>query len=301
MTELPFAFALFCCVYMTIRHFERTSDLRVQMLCGLAFAAATFIRVQMLLFPMLYALVVLALSRDQLKKAVQSVAVVLFVYLVPVLVWSGVVYAHTGNFMITEGRQEMLLHVRAVRSTLTYSQQTSYAKEWVVRSVSGGETDLPLLLAYDLKGIKNEYKKIAISPERIQEIKKEDIQTIKNNIGPYLFGNMIELMKMLYIEHDYSGYMNKYFRLATYISMYSVFLFGLWAIFHRLSGVSKEMQMSIGVTLLIIIYHLGLLTFLETVPRFNTPLHGLYVLVGVMGIGHWWASRTQKNHITNIA
>lgn len=296
MTELLFAFMLFLCVYAALKLTDHPNDWRYQVLCGAVFAVATLVRVQMLLFPLLWVAVMLVLYRDRFRPMLRTVIVVGVTYLVPILLWSSVVYAHTGSFMLTEGRQEMLLHVRAVRSTLSYPQLVGYAKEWVIRSTSGGTRELPLVDTYDLKAIKNEYKVVATSPESIERIKQADIKTIKNHLGHYLFGNATEVMKLMYIEHDYADYMNRYFRLAWYVFMYGLFFTGLWFVARRWRGLGREQRLVVGFALLVIAYHLVMLTFLETVPRFNTPLHGLYILVGALGV--WLARAARARRVT---
>ncbi|MFA6006387.1 MAG: glycosyltransferase family 39 protein [Candidatus Paceibacterota bacterium] len=287
MTELFFAGMLIFCLYCMVLFVAEPGSRRNQVVCGLVFALTALTRVQMLFFPFFFSVFFLILYRRHITKALWQLAMVLLFFCVPILSWTLIVYQQTGRVAITEGRQEIAIHERAVRSMLSYTEMLQYTKAWLIRSVEGGTASV-ILDTYDVKGlVDKEYLQRATTRPLKDQIRNTDLATIRTHIGHYFFGNVIEAMKLVYVEHDYSSYMNRYFRVAVYVFIYGLFFLGLYGFYQYRHRYSLLMFTLESLTLLIIAYHIVMLSLFDAIPRMNTPLHALYLLVGAIGLWQW--------------
>ena len=115
----------------------------------------------------------------------------------------------------------------------------------------------------------------------VATIKKENIRRILDNPGHYLYGNVIELVKLVYPEHDYSDTTNRYFRVALYAMIYSFFAFGLFQLVRKRGSDMKIFSM---LALAFIVYNYLVITPFNALPRYNTPFLIFYILVGFAGV-----------------
>ncbi len=282
-TEFLFAFLLGCIFFIAVKILRTTVRLQWSwfIVLGTLCAMATLVRVQLLLFlPFLIICLMLlnhTLQLDIFKKALISFAI--FVMIVGG--WGLYVWANTGHFAITEGRQGSVFNTRAVRSQLGYGELTEYAFQWIERSISGGAR-FPMVDKFEQKPLNLQYVAIATTSEMAAQIRAENIRMIRSNTGHYLYGNLIEIMKMLYIEHDYSDSQSRYFRPFLYVVLYTFFLFGLYQLARNWRV--KDMRILAVLAIFFPIYNLGILSFLDTIPRFNTPYLMFYIIVGFVGI-----------------
>ena len=67
-----------------------------------------------------------------------------------------------------------------------------------------------------------------------------------------------------------------------YLFIYSFFLFGLYQFFRTKNN--WNVRLLIILALLFIAYNAISLSFLNIVPRFNTPYLFLYILIGFLGV-----------------
>ncbi len=81
------------------------------------------------------------------------------------------------------------------------------------------------------------YGIIASTSASVASVKKQSIAAIFANPGHYLYGNLIEAVKLVYIEHDYSDFMNKYLRAAIYVFVYSLFIYGVFQLHIKTAAV----------------------------------------------------------------
>lgn len=292
LTELLFAFLMSLLFFISIRilHAKDKISTLTFFLFGVLCGYASLVRVQFLFFLPLVGLLFILFSKRRLESLKKSGAAFAALFLI-LGSWGLYVKQHTGHFALTEGRQESVLNVRAVRAQLSYSDLTRYAGAWVSRSIHGG-VSTPILDNNEAKGITERYFARATTTEAVARIKSENMHTILSNPGHYIYGNVIEVMKMLYIEHDYTDSQSRYFRPVLYAFMYAFFLFGLFQIARNWKN--KEMRIFAAVALLFPLYNLAILSFFDTVPRFNTPYLQFYIVIGFIGVVIW---RRGRDHL----
>ncbi|OGG72632.1 hypothetical protein A3A38_00115 [Candidatus Kaiserbacteria bacterium RIFCSPLOWO2_01_FULL_53_17] len=212
---------------------------------------------------------------------IRNVVIALVIFAAIPLSFASYIYANTGVFAVTDGRQNEMLYYRAVRAELSYGEITQYLRDWLWRSVSGG-VNTPFLVKNEFKALGAEYEKMATTPEAVARIRAENIATILSRPGHYLYGNVVEVIKLAYLEHDYSESWSRYFWPSLYVIMYSLFLFGMYQFF-RTTG-NWDVRALVVLALLFSFYNVFTLSFLSTVPRFNTPYLFLYILIGFVGV-----------------
>jgi 4-amino-4-deoxy-L-arabinose transferase-like glycosyltransferase len=255
-------------------------------LLGLAAGYQTLVRMQFVLFiPFIafcYFVYLYFLRRNLLSWITirNSLTTVAIAALIPIS-FATYIYQHTGIFAVTQGRDNEMLYYRAVRAQLSYGEITQYARDWLWRSISGG-VNTQFLTDNELKKLGYEYGLKATTSEAIAQIRAENIQTILSRPGHYLYGNLVEIMKLAYIEHDYADSFPRVFRPILYGVMYVFFLFGAYHFF-RTKGNWDIRSLQI-LSVLFIFYNTVTLSFLNVVPRFNTPYLPLFILVGFLGI-----------------
>jgi 4-amino-4-deoxy-L-arabinose transferase-like glycosyltransferase len=253
-------------------------------LCGYA----TLVRTQFLFFLPLTCIVLVIADRAAWKEVATKSLASLGLLVIIVGTWGLYVERHIGHIALTEGRQELVLNIRATRAKLSYPELTRYAFEWIQRSLTGG-AHFALLDANEAKGITQRYYAVATSSALIQKIKQENLHTIITHSGHYLYGNLIEVMKTAYIEHDYTDSQSRYFRPILYALLYAFFVFGLIQTIRY--STLKDMRRLVLIALLFPAYNFFILSFFDTVPRFNTPFLLFYIVVGCVGLVLWRRAR----------
>jgi 4-amino-4-deoxy-L-arabinose transferase-like glycosyltransferase len=283
LTELLFAFLLGVVFWVVMRivHDGYATHWRWYALVGAVCGYATLVRVQFLFFVPFLVLCYAIFGRPYAFGTAKKIIIGCAVFAMVVGSWGVYVQQNLGYFALTEGRQDSVIHIRAVRAELSYRELTQYAAEWILRSVSGG-APYALLDANEAKGISQKYFAMATTSEIIAQIKQRDIATILAHPGQYLYGNVIEVMKMAYLEHDYTDSQSRYFRPVVYALMYAFCLFGLFQIARNWR--TRQLRAITILAILFPLYNFGILSFFDTVPRFNTPYLLFYIIIGCIGI-----------------
>jgi 4-amino-4-deoxy-L-arabinose transferase-like glycosyltransferase len=282
-TESLFAFLLGAIFMVAVKIFYEPESVswRWYALLGILCGYESLVRVQFLLF-LPFAVFVWALVSGKLAwQSSKKIVITFLIFLLPVAAWVVYVHKKTGTYAITSGRQEVILDVRANRAQLSYADNTRYAAAWIMRSVSGGVDDL-FLDIHDIRYVGKQYSLAATTSEAVALIEKRDIQTIEHNPGHFLYGNLIEMVKLAYIEHDYVDSQSRYFRPTIYALMYAFFLFGLYQIFRsRDNWDLKSLSLIIAV---FVSYNYLTVSFFDAIPRYNTPYLFFYIIIGFVGV-----------------
>jgi len=248
---------------------------------GLLCGYITLVRVQFLFFLPLLVLALLILKGYRTLFKYLLISLVIFMIILGS--WMSYVYVNTGAIGLTKGREGAMLYSRVARTELSYTDQSRYLVAWLSRSVPGSnwEND-PILSKYGWTGTSQAYEKIATSSLQIEKIKEENIHTIVTNPGHFLFGNLIELVKLLYLGHLDSTILGPVFRALIYVLVYSWFIFGM--IHFIRPSKKREVKMVQLLLLFFIVYNVAVLTFLDTIPRYNVPYLVFFLLVGFAGL-----------------
>lgn len=253
-------------------------------LLGLACGIETLIRFQFVLFLpfliacfLMYAWYVKVLSAPLIRNLIVS----LIIFATLPVSFATYIHAHTGVFAVSEGRQREMLFTRTDRTAVGISGQTRYLGDWLLRSISGGYNS-QYLADHDYQKSHDRYVAMATTSEAIARIHARSLHIIREHPVSYLYGNFVESVKLFYIEHDYSDTWSRYFRPLQYACIYLFFLFGLYQlIWTKANWDTRSMQI---LALLFIFYNTATLSFLYTVPRFNTPYLPLIILIGFLGV-----------------
>jgi 4-amino-4-deoxy-L-arabinose transferase-like glycosyltransferase len=280
LSEILFATLLTAAYFLALHIISRNEKYAIFGLFGIVLGYLALVRTQTIFFLPFLFLCYLIFMRPYQKEIWKKFGITFLAFLIPICGWMMYVHAHTGVFAITAGRQEEVLNIRAVRSALSYKEITQYGYEWLRRSISGGGSG-PMLDKYEWKTIGREYYARATTSAAVLEIKKENIRTILTHPGEYLYGNFIELMKVLYIDHDFNDSANRYFRAAEYVVIYLFFAFGLYQLVRARRHNIKILSI---LALIFLAYNYLFVTMFDTVPRFNTPYLVLYIIVGFVGV-----------------
>lgn len=284
-SELVFTFLLgliFSITFKIVKGAGR-AGWRWYALLGLFMGYATLVRLQLLFFLAFLTMCSLFFAQFRSKESLKKTGLALAVFLVTISSWIFYVYEHTGAFSITtKERAQTALYLRATRADLSYGGITQYAISWVKRSVTGGVND-EWIKKYDYKGLYKVYfGSIASTTESAAVTYEWSKRTILENPGHYLYGNVIEAMKLLYVEHDYSDYFNRYLRAGMYLVIYSMFLFGLVQLLRVQQG--RDCKILSFLALLFIVYNILVITPFDAIPRYNVPYLFLFMIVGFAGI-----------------
>jgi len=277
MSELFFAFFIAISFYLLLRILNGDSKLLLYILLGLAFGIATLTKSVLLFSPVFVALIIFYFRKD-----LHGALCFLAVFILCIGAWIGYVHKNTGSFAITDGRLDIHIYTRAKRSTLSYKDQVYYLYSWISRSALGGKEN-DILLKYEEKPLIKEYAQRLNNGESKNNIEKEGIKTIINNPGHYLFGNTIELIKLLSIEHLYPPVpylLNRIFRLLFYIFLYS---FSVWGTFKFINNGQKGPKIIFWLALFYLAYNWATISSVDAVSRFNTPYLYLYLIIGIVG------------------
>lgn len=292
-TELLFTFLIGMILYLSVllvtKHEFVTwkSFASFGLLCGLA----TLVRVQLVFFLLILVIWYLFWRRNDLRRAIGRSLIASLVFVAIVGSWVGFVHKHTGTFALTSGRIELALYTRAVRAQLSYGELTRYAALWVARSLKGGAEESGFLYDNEYHKIGNDYWAMATSTNAVARIKEQSIATILAHPGQYAYGNLIEIGKTLYIEHDYSDVLNRYIRASMYIIVYGLFMFGCLMIWKkRKRAINSQSKSIVLLATLFILYNLLILSPFDSIPRYNTPYLTLYIVIGCVGFARLYTS-----------
>lgn len=291
LSEFLFAFFVGIVFFLCARIFHARGEAQWFWfaLLGAASGYTALIRFQFVFFLPFIVICFLLFVRPLPKNLLRNSIIAFLLFASMLLPWAFYVQTKTGKFAVTEGRQGGMIYIRAVRAELSYSELTRYVYEWVRRSVTGGEGTV-FLYTYEFKNLYNQYGARAVDATSTKEVLNENIRTIVSNPGHFLYGSLIEVIKLSYIEHDYTNSMNRYFRAGVYALMYAFFLFGLWQLIRR-RGQLRELGV---LALLTLGYNFLVLTLLDTIPRYNTPYLFCYIVVGFVGLALYMDSPKQK-------
>lgn len=295
-SELVFTFLLGVIFYVTFKIVRGVGVAGWQWYASLGFLIgyATLVRAQLLFFLPFLIVCSMFFERFRSKESLQKTGLALVVFIITLSSWVLYVYEHTGTFAVTsKERPQVALYLRAARAELSYGDMTQYALSWVRRSVTGGVND-EWVKKYDYKGLYKVYfGSLASTTESAAATFEWSKRTIIGNPGHYLYGNVIEVMKLLYIEHDYSDYFNRYLRAGMYLVIYSLFLFGLVELWRAPND--RDLKMLSFLALLFIVYNILVLSPFDTIPRYNVPYLFLFMIVGFVGIALFIRSRRMRS------
>lgn len=279
-SETLFTFLISLSFYLVLRLLKRDENALFYGITGAVFAVAALTKVFIIFLPLLIGAGLLLIMRKKLK----NIIVFYLAFLLLIGGWAGYVYHKTGVFVITQGRQEIHLYIRAVRSTLSYKESLYYLYSWIRRSALGG-TENEILEKYDMHPLSRQFENILMKPGySLSRIKAESIATILNNPGHYLFGNAIEWIKLMWIEHlspPVSPFLGRFVRLGFYVLLYGLFLFGS---IRFLKYRRQELQPIFWLAAIFILYNWIIMSFLEAFSRFNMPYLVFYFIIGIAGL-----------------
>lgn len=285
-TEILFATALGALLYMCTRIALTNGDSPWQWYAGLGLLCGytTLVRVQLLfLLPFLIFFFYL-FARPLSWRTLQKLAITCALFVTVIGSWVLYVHSQTGAYAITSGRPEVVLHLRAVRAQLSYAELTEYAHDWVRRSVTGG-TGTTFLMDNEFARLGQAYNRVASTSASVATVKQQNISILLANPGHYLYGNLIEVIKLAWIEHDFSDFLNRYVRAGLYVVLYGLFLFGIAQLMYAKKD--RDIATISTTAIFFVVYNFLILTPFDTIPRYNTPYLVFYLLVGIAGIVLW--------------
>ncbi len=281
-SELLFTFMV-CLVFTLVIHMhEIPRGAKAWFILGLLAGATSLVRLQFIFFLPFVFLLAFLFARSHIR--FKHAAISIFGLCLVIGSWVVTVHTHSGSYGLTGGRPGLVLHTRAARAKLSYADNTRYAIDWLKRSLSGGEGS-DFLERNDYHYLQADYERLATSTQATMEVNKADRQTILSNFGHYLYGSIIEVAKLNYIEHDYSDSLNKYIRAFAQLLVYGLFLFGLYKAYKTPKGYAKTVSL---VGLVFIVYNWLIVAPFDAIPRYNTPYLFLLLLVGFMGMATIW-------------
>lgn len=290
-SELLFTFfaaltALLLCV--VAKNGEERVSPTWYLLLGVVAGYAALVRIQFLFFIPLCFVVALVLLRKHISW--KNLLLTLFSYAVLIGGWAFVCYSHTGSTALTTGRPELIIHGRAVRAELSYKELGQYYVAWVHKRVSSDYID-PMLKRADLVGLTADYVAAASTSESIARIKKQDVHVIATHPMHYLAGNFIEVAKLYYIEYLYTPYLGRVARAGMYAALYLFTIAGLVGVWLQRKKLSLEAKTLLLIISALVLYNAAVLSFLDTIPRYNTPFLVFFIMAGVLGLSEFRKSR----------
>lgn len=277
MSEIFFAFFIAISFYLLLKILSKDEKLLLYILLGLTLGMAALTKSFLLLFPPLIAPIIYYFQRN-LSKTLSF----LVIFILCIGVWIGYVYKNTGRFSVTDGRLDVHIYTRAKRSTLSYKEQTYYLYSWLKRSALGGKEN-DILLKYEERPLIQEYAQRLNNGENRNDIEKENIKTITHNLGHYLFGNIIEWVKLLFIEHLYPPVpylLSRIIRLLFYVFLYGFFVLGIFRFIHNKQ---KKLKIILWTALFYLAYNWAIISGVDAIGRFNTPYLYFYLIAGMVG------------------
>lgn len=277
--ELPFAFLLILSLYLVLRICKNDESLLFYAITGAVFAGAVLTREFIIFLPFLLGLGFWLI----LRKKIKNIIVFFLTFLLLIAGWIGYVHHKTGKWAITQGRMELHLYARATRAKLSYKKNLSYLYSWVRRSALGGDNNKDFT-NYEIWTLIKNYGDKTGQGYPAERIRTESIATILNNPGHYLFGNSIELVKLVFIEHLYppvSPLLNRHVRAIFYASLYGLFAFGsMQFLKHR----KQKLRPIFWLANTFLLYNWIVMSFFDAIPRFNTPYLVFYLISGIAGL-----------------
>lgn len=272
-------FLLTTSLFLVVDILKNNKSLKYYIILSTILSILVLTKAHFIFLPFIIA-VIFYLKKKPLKYLVNYLLIIMII----LLSWTTYIYYHTGSFNITEGRQNLHLYTRSIRATLSYHQQVSYFNSWLKDRANGGQYEDSLLEEYGPWFLTEQYGALLSQGKSETELRKESLERIKNNLGHYLLGNIIEMGKMVFIEHLYppvSPLLTRSVRAIIYLVIYSLFISGV--IFFLFSK-NNKFNILIGVGCVYIFYNLLILSFFDVIPRFNTPYLALYLIVGAAGL-----------------
>lgn len=280
---LPEALTIFLLIsssFIVLKILNNSRSRVCYLLLGVEFGLMSLMRSHLILF-----IAVIAAVFIFTHKPLRHTLIFLLTSIIIVGLWMGYVYSHTGKFEITSGRQELHIYTRSVRATLSYREEFHYLTAWLKRSYSAGAEDDVILNKYDAVPLVRYYYTVLLKQgNSAASIERENIGTILHNPGHYLFGNIVEWVKLMSVEHFFppvSPLLTRPVRALTYIFIYLLFLAGIAGF---LMSKNRQYRPLIYITGLYILYHWFILSFFDVIPRFNTPYLSFYLIIGVAGL-----------------
>ena len=278
-SELWTIFLLISSFFLILKILEKDGTVKHYILLGVIFALLGLTRVHTLLMPLIFA-GIFYWKGESLKYISVSLAIVI----ITVLLWMTYVYSNIGTFAITKGRGELHLYTRSIRATLPYNQQIHYFVSWIKRSALNGASN-EILEKYDPWPLTRQYGALVSEGRTEDELREESIARIKQNLGRYLFGNPMEIIKMMFVEHLFppvSPLLNRTVRVVIYLIIYLTFISGAASSF--MFSKNKQLRALMYIGFIYIAYNWIVLSFFDVIPRFNTPYLGLYLMIGIAGL-----------------
>ena len=292
-TEMPFAFSLILSFYLILKIIKSDPTTSDFIVLAFTFTYAVLTRAQLLFFPFILLIGGLALHEKIGADKLKGFFISILLFSIITGGWASLVFYKTDHFAITNGRQQFLIYYRAVRSELSYGDLSRYLYAWIKRSVTGGKTS-EFLDRNEFKYLNEKYSTLNIKNEtQAQLMQAENIKTIIKNFDRYLFGNIIEFVKLTFMEHTYAGSFNRYGRAGFYVLLYSLFINGLIQfVFYR----QKIFRSIFWFSLIFLAYNVLIITALDAIPRYNTPYLFFYLIVGILGSVNIWPIKILKTN-----
>ncbi len=291
LTEVLFTFLLFTSLTLLISGLDKKKKGWI-IVAGLLTGVATLTRSIVLLFPAFLILYCLFFQRQWLR----SFCLFFLSALVVVLPWSIRNQMIFSTFSPTSGGSHLLL-VRGIRSEYTASEMKQYLYYATLgSSASFEEETVYSKRSRDLFAFK-EARDYALKLEQgglsSQEIEKsvqsEAVQKIRQNIGPYLLQNPMEIIKL---NAPPVSIFHLIFRPTIVIDVMFVLLYlfvytiAFTMIFHvKKKGFGKVKNVVLILSLFLLYYNLTL-SFFDAFPRYNVPLIPIYLLFLSLWISH---------------
>jgi 4-amino-4-deoxy-L-arabinose transferase-like glycosyltransferase len=291
MTEMFSVFLYALILYLALRVLRaKDTPWGTLLLFGLVCGVATLTRVQFIFF-LPGALICYALyawwHTESWKRVAFCALVPLAVYALMLGTWAVYVQEHTGTFeLVAPNREQESIYYRAARAELSYGELTQYLAAWVRRQSTPGYPSATILDQYDFKGLRPAYLAEATTSQAAASIERDNLHTILKHPGEYLYSNIIEVIKLTFVEEI--G-LPSYIRAGEYIVLYALFIFGLIQLLYR-RGAEETRQIAY-LALLFILYNCAVVSFFDAIPRYNTPILFLYLVVGSVGVGLWLERR----------
>lgn len=280
MSELLFSFLLILSFYLLIRILKRDDSFIYYASLGMVLGSAALTRSVILFFPFFIAVLML-----YMHKKLQKVMLFMVIFILLIAVWVGYVHKQTGRFTITEGRFDIHLYTRAVRSTLSYKEQGYYLYSWLKKSALGGKEN-EFLEKYEEKPLYLEYANRVKNGETETAIEKENIKIVLRNLDGFIIGSTAEWVKLLFIEHLFPpvpALLTREVRAIFYLFLYSFFLFGSAKFL-----ISKEQgpRTIFWISFLYLFYNWIFSSSVDAHSRFNTPYLYFYLMMGMSGLAN---------------
>lgn len=274
-------FLIITSLFVLIDILKNNKSLKSYIILSTIFSILILTKAHFIFLPFIIA-IIFYLKKKPLKHSATYILIVITI----LLSWMTYIYYRTGSFNIAEGRQNLHLYTRSIRATLPYRQQVSYLNSWLKDRAHGGQYEDKFLEEYGPWFLTEQYGALLNQGQSETELREESIDRIKNNLGHYLFGNIIEMGKMVFIEHLYppvSPFLTRSVRAIIYLAVYSTFIIGVVSF---LFSKNNKFDILIWMGAVYIFYNLLILSFFDVIPRFNTPYLGLYLIVGIAGLAN---------------